>query len=339
MLTWAGTRMGGFLDGCKKCSNILASFMDTLVTGNIRTEETLFLLSPMGIFLLQLMSDLSPIFMDKYLHKTDSDFILVCETKAVAQKTIDNLKKAKTPLSDNILDTMTVDDKQNIRVHIKTTSGNDQTLTLNTKVTRGKSIDFYKKELREAKANAISCLVDNIEDQVDDCTLMNQFSAFDLSTNEDLNTREAKIEALYDTYGVDSEKKIKEMWNNIHISLTYKRRLRCSKEELVLQFKRGFSVMCELSRELRHSKDTLNPKNQYQLWQKFLTSREMQFPDYCDLVRIMMAVPPNSAWVERAYSKLEQLCPKRRSCIDIDGYLKDQFFLALLNLAGKKCID
>ena len=66
MLTWAGTRMGGFLDGCKKFSAILKSFMDTLVTGNIRTEETLFLLSPMGIFLLQLMSDLSPVFVDKY---------------------------------------------------------------------------------------------------------------------------------------------------------------------------------------------------------------------------------------------------------------------------------
>ena len=75
------------------------------------------------------------------------------------------------------------------------------------------------------------------------------------------------------------------------------------------------------------------------MWQKFLTYPEMQFPDYSDLVRIMMAVPPNSAWVERAYSKLEQLCPKRRNRIDIDGHLKDQFFLALLTLPVKNCMD
>lgn len=29
--------MGGFLDGCKQYSDILVTFMDTLVTGNIRT--------------------------------------------------------------------------------------------------------------------------------------------------------------------------------------------------------------------------------------------------------------------------------------------------------------
>ena len=68
------------------------------------------------------------------------------------------------------------------------------------------------------------------------------------------------------------------------------------------------------------------------MWQTFLTYPEMQFPDYYDLVRIMMAVPPNSALVKKAYSKLEQLCPKRWSRIDSDGHFKDQFFFVLLKL-------
>ena len=81
---------------------------------------------------------------------------------------------------------MTVDVKQSIKMHIKTTGGNDQTLTLNIKVTREESIYFY-------------------------------------------------------------------------ICLTYKKKLKCSKEELILQFRKGLPVICELSREIRHSKDTLSP--------------------------------------------------------------------------------
>ena len=50
--------MRGFFDGCKQYSDIVVSFMDMLVPGNIRSEETLFLLSPKGIFLVQLMADL-----------------------------------------------------------------------------------------------------------------------------------------------------------------------------------------------------------------------------------------------------------------------------------------
>ena len=339
MLVWAGTRMYGFLDGCRQCSDILIPFMDTLVTGNIRNEETLVLLSPIGIFLLQLMADLHPIFMNKYLHKTDSDHVLVCETKAVAEKTIENLRNAKTPRSDEVLNTMEVDQNDNLQVNIKTKNDYVQTLTLNTKVTRGKSLEYYQAHLREAKNDALACMVDNITNQVNDCSLMNKFSAFDLSTDDDLCTRVKKIEDLHDTYGVDSEKIVKERWNGIQLSVTYKKKLRCTKEQLIIQFKKAFPVMNEMARELRQSKETMNPKSQYEIWQTFLKTKEMQFPDYCDLVRIMMAVPPNSGWVERAYSKMEQLCPKRRNRLDIDGHLKDQFFLALLKLPVKDCME
>ena len=53
--------------------------MDMLVTGNIRSEEALF---------LQLMDDLHPLFMDCYLHKTDSDFVLACETKGIVKQSL-----------------------------------------------------------------------------------------------------------------------------------------------------------------------------------------------------------------------------------------------------------
>ena len=64
----------------------------------------------------------------------------------------------------------------------------------------------------------------------------------------------------------------------------------------------------------------------------------MQYPALCDLIRLMIAIPPNSGWVERAYSNLEQMCQKRRNRLNIE-HLKTQFFLALLKPEPKDCMD
>ena len=40
--------MAGFLDACQKASNIIIAFIDTLITGNIRPDETRFLASSQG---------------------------------------------------------------------------------------------------------------------------------------------------------------------------------------------------------------------------------------------------------------------------------------------------
>ena len=340
MMVWAGTRMCGFLDGCKQCSSILVPFMDTLVTGNIRTEETLYLLTPVGIFILQFLADLHHVFMNQYLHKTDSDHLLVCEAKAIADKTVENIQNLATPRSDEVINTLTADEFDNLSVCITDLNTKEvKDLTLNTKVTRRFGVQYFKDEMMKAKDGVVNNLVENIRDQVGSCNLMNQFSVFDLSTPEDLESRLLKIEALHNMYGIDVEKAVEEKWNDIDITITFKRKILCTKEELVKQFKDGFKVMNEMARELRQSKETLTPKSQYQLWQDFVRTKDIQFPDYCDLVRIMMDVPPNSAWVERAYSKLEQLCQKRRNRLDIDGHLRDQFFLALLKLPVKNCME
>ena len=62
----------------------------------------------------------------------------------------------------------------------------------------------------------------------------------------------------------------------------------------------------------------------------------MQYPDLCDLVLIMISIPPNSGYVERAYSYLEQVCQKKRNRLEI-GNIKELFFLAVLKLEVKDC--
>lgn len=64
----------------------------------------------------------------------------------------------------------------------------------------------------------------------------------------------------------------------------------------------------------------------------------IECPDLCDLVLVMISVPPNSGYVERAYSYLERVCEKRRNRTKVEN-LKELFFLAVLKLKEKKCLE
>ena len=80
MLNLGSRHMAGFIDACVQASEILIPFLDTLVAGNIRPDETKFIASPKGVYLIQLSADLHCIFTDSYLHCVDSDSVLICET-------------------------------------------------------------------------------------------------------------------------------------------------------------------------------------------------------------------------------------------------------------------
>ena len=58
VLVWGGTRMAGFLDGCKQSSSILIPFLDTLIAGKIREEEAPYIFSAKCLFTLELFADL-----------------------------------------------------------------------------------------------------------------------------------------------------------------------------------------------------------------------------------------------------------------------------------------
>ena len=114
----------------------------------------------MGIILLQLMADLHPLFMDHCLHKTDSNIVLACETEGIADKTISNLLGAQTPRCQEVLNSMVADSHDNTIVSEKNDSKEVYNLTLNTKVTRRKSIQLYKRQLEKTRIDVINCMVD-----------------------------------------------------------------------------------------------------------------------------------------------------------------------------------
>ena len=162
MLNWGSTCMAGFMDACVQASEILIPFLDTLVAGNIRPDETKFIASPKGVYLIQLFADLQCIFTDSYLHRVDSDSVLICETYNVAQKTVQTLlnEELKTPNADALLEGLHSDRNQNIMADIKMKDA-VHTVMLNSKVTRGVTLDKVKEKLVKSKMEILQCMADN----------------------------------------------------------------------------------------------------------------------------------------------------------------------------------
>ena len=121
------------------------------------------------------------------------------------------------------------------------------------------------------KKEIIGCIVDNINDQNGVDSLMG-LSLFDLSSDEDFESRLDQLSKFYDMYGVDNEHLVKKQWYNYDVRITYKRRLSCSKAEISEQFQKAWPKINMLSTQFHEAKDSDKPITQYELWRKFVLS-------------------------------------------------------------------
>ena len=255
MLNWSSTRMAGFMDACVLASEILIPFLDTLVAGNIRPDETKFIASPKGLYLIHLLADLQCIFTDSYLHRVGSDSVLLCETCSVAQKTVQTLlsEERKTPNTDALLEGLHSDRNQNIMADIKMKDA-VHTAALNSKVTRGVTLDKVKEKLVKSKMEILQCMADNILLlNGNDGSLVELMSAFDLSSEEDYETSASKVMSLYNVNCQDIVHDLKE-WNSFKVKVNFPKRIDCTKSELLSQFKKAFEKMNCMARKLRDDK-------------------------------------------------------------------------------------
>ena len=255
MLNWASAHMAGFTDACVQASEILIPFLDTPVAGNIRPDETKFIASPKGVYLIQLFADLQCIFTDSYLHRVNSDSVLICETYNVAQKTVQTLlnEELKTPNADALLEGLHSDRNQNIMADIKMKDA-VHTVTLNSKVTRGVTLDKVKEKLVKSEMEILQCMADNILSlNSNDVSLAELMIAFDLSSEEDYVARASKVMSLYDVYCQERVHNLEE-WNGFKVKVNFPKRIDCTKSELLSQLKKGFEKMNCMARKLRDDK-------------------------------------------------------------------------------------
>ena len=80
----------------------------------------------------QIFADIHPVFTNNYLHKVDSDKLLVCEAYSVAQKTATILKDPAltTPKADEIISNLSLDQFNNVVAKC-----DEHQVTLNVKLT------------------------------------------------------------------------------------------------------------------------------------------------------------------------------------------------------------
>ena len=67
-----------------------------------------------------------------------------------------------------------------------------------------------------------------------------------------------------------------------------------------------------------------------ELWRDFIAIHEFDC-SMCEIIKIMFSIPPNTGWIERAYSHLKMVCAKRRNQMSI-GTIRLLFFLSVLKL-------
>ena len=112
----------------------------------------------------------------------------------------------------------------------------------------------------------------NIIDQSKEDSLSGLMSAIDLLSEENFEARVKKIESLHDIYGLDSEH-VLEDWNDLSVKVAYKKRLTCSKESLINQYKVTYEQMNMMAQQLKVA--GRNEKSQKVMWQNFLKTNEM----------------------------------------------------------------
>ena len=106
------------------------------------------------------------------------------------------------------------------------------------------------------KGEIIGCMVDNINDQNRESSLMALMSVFDLSSDEDLVSRCEKLSELYDLYGIVNEHLVPEKWNGFEI----RTRKGCAvqKENFLITFVMCGQILTSLACSFIKGKKTAN---------------------------------------------------------------------------------
>ena len=197
MLVWGGTRMAGFLDGCKQSSSILIPFLDTLTAGKTREEEAAYILSAKGVFTLELFADLH-IFANQYLHCIDSDKILSCEVYNVARSIASKLVRnnISTLKADKIHNNLFLDENKNVMITLDDPLGGSHTQLLKEKISRNNTLSSIKDGLLTTKKQILKRLHNNIVDQTGTESIYNLLNVFDLTSQESKDEKEKNKTAL-----------------------------------------------------------------------------------------------------------------------------------------------
>ena len=117
-------------------------------------DQTKFIASPKGAFLLQLFADLHPVFSKRFLHKVDGEEVVIWEVHPVTHENANVLldENLYTPFTDAIHERL----KEDQHCNIITDFDIKDTVTLNTKLKGSHNLACVKDKLTECKKKSCS---------------------------------------------------------------------------------------------------------------------------------------------------------------------------------------
>lgn len=191
-----------------------------------------------------------------------------------------------------------------------------------------------KKEAVTLKEQVKRNLIDNATDQNQESTIVEFASAFDFTRKVDKDSRLKHIKNLFNVYGreaknVISDAKFKGDLNDFNITIRYQRKIKCTEEELLSEFK---SLWPTLSKVWLQIKDTKPQSDRIKrFWTMIVEEHAIEYPNLADLIILLLSISPGTGPVERSFSQLAKICYKDRNSMAEDT-IENLFLLAAMKV-------
>ena len=248
MMTWCPTRMSHLLTSSAQTVENLFPICDTLAFCDIKVENREYFMSPKGQITLHLMADLEYVFVPSLLRKVDRDQTFIVEVYGASQKFLDKLDDFPTPLSDAFTHGLDVDEYGNV-IYEKLIPGKGThqiTLQTQSRPRRGgvSILDEIKKSSAEIRELVIDNLRENIQDQMQEDTVVQYATCFDLTLPLSKDKRFDLARKLFRVYGTDyshevfddgehMSEPVSSFFTEWNITIKYKSKLECSEEDFM----------------------------------------------------------------------------------------------------------
>lgn len=191
-----------------------------------------------------------------------------------------------------------------------------------------------KQEAASMKDKVKRNLIDNATDQKQESTIVEFASALDFTRKIDKATRLKHIKNLFNVYGRESKHEISDAkfkgdLDDFNITITYQRKIKCTEEELLNEFK---SLWPTLSKVWLQIKDTKPQPNRIKrFWTKIVEEHAIEYPNLADLIILLLSISPGTGPVERSFSQLAKICYKDRNSMAEDT-IEHLFLLAVMKV-------
>ena len=159
-------------------------------------------------------------------------------------------------------------------------------------------------------------MIENVEDQNQQETIVEFASAFDMSRKIGKEERIKYLnKQLYVIYGTeythviptDTEENTLEDYK---ITIKYPAKLRCTENELLTEFNSLWPVVARQWHSFRETKPSRTLTKRF--WVKMMGEHCIEYPNLCDLVLIIFSFSPGTGPLERSFSPLAKTCYRDR---------------------------